>query len=78
MYHSTGKITGSDMRKCVCCGGWFIDFNDSTYRFYELPDNSDINLENAVFPIVVKLNWSVVNQPCLGDEIAISSIKKVE
>jgi len=53
-YLSTGTIIGADARECICCGGYFIDINDSTYRFSELPEPNDIDLINAVFPIFVK------------------------
>lgn len=74
-YLSDGTITGADARECICCGGYFIDINDSTYRFYELPEPNDIDLINAVFPIFVKLDWAKADFVCLGDEIKIFRIK---
>ncbi|MGA2822780.1 MAG: hypothetical protein ABSE72_04570 [Bacteroidales bacterium] len=71
-----GKITGSDPRECICCGGYFIDINKSTYRFYELPENSGIDLKNAKFPICVELDWKKVEPGCIGDEIIIEEIEK--
>ncbi len=70
-YESVGIITGEDVRYCACCGGYFIDIEDITYRFFEIP-NDKISLE--VFPVFVKLNWSVDSDPCLGDEIIIEQI----
>ena len=71
-----GKITGSDPRECMCCGGYYIDINKSTYRFYELPENCGIDLRNAKFPICVELDWKKVDPGCLGDEIIIKEIVK--
>ncbi|HSP87344.1 MAG TPA: hypothetical protein VLN45_04375 [Ignavibacteriaceae bacterium] len=70
-----GVITGVDIRECACCGGYFIDIEDNTYRFYELPANSNIDLSNADFPIHVKIYWKV-DETCLGDEIKVLSIEK--
>ena len=59
-FESTGLIIGPDLRFCACCGGWLIqvDQQENFYNFGELPENSDINLDGATFPIEVQLNWS--------------------
>lgn len=75
-YKNDGTITGYDTRECSCCGGFFIDIENDTYRFYTLPDNSDLNLENPVFPINVQLDWTNDANACLGDEIVVLKIKK--
>jgi len=74
-FMSNGTISGIDFRKCSCCGGYFIDINDSTYRFYTLPTGSEVTLENPVFPIYVKLDWAKADTVCLGDEIKVLNIK---
>jgi len=74
-YMSNGTITGIDFRECFCCGGYFIDINDSTYRFFTVPTGSDVSLENPVFPIYVELDWAMADTVCLGDEIKIINIK---
>jgi hypothetical protein len=74
-FMSNGIISGIDFRKCSCCGGYFIDINDSTYRFYTLPTGSEVTLENPVFPIYVKLDWAKADAVCLGDEIKVLNIK---
>ena len=74
-YLSDGTITGVDIRECICCGGFFIDIRDSTYRFYDLPGGSNLNLTNAKFPIYVKLDWVKADSTCLGDEIKVIRIK---
>ena len=73
---SDGTITGYDTRECACCGGFFIEIDNVTYRFYDVPPNSELNLQNPTFPIYVKLDWTKDADACLGDEIIVSRIEK--
>jgi len=73
---SDGTITGYDTRECACCGGFFIDIENVTYRFYDVPANSNLNLENPTFPIYVKLDWAKDANACLGDEILVLRIEE--
>jgi hypothetical protein len=75
-YASTGIITGIDDRECICCGGYFIEIADSTYRFYNIPPGSKLNLENPDFPVYVKLDWHEDPDACLGDEIIVERIER--
>jgi hypothetical protein len=75
-YMNKGTITGIDMNLCMCCGGWFIEIDNATYRFQKLPDKCDLNLENEPFPVIVKLDWEKEKNPCLGDEIIVKRIVK--
>jgi hypothetical protein len=75
-YMNNGTITGIDFRECACCGGYFIDISDSTYRFFDLPAGSEVKLENPVFPIYVRLDWAKADTVCLGDEIKVIRIEK--
>jgi len=72
-----GTITGPDFRKCMCCGGWFINIKKEQYRFYKLPKGSDLDLTTESFPIEVQLNWEKDTTACMGDEIIIKEIKKL-
>ena len=74
-FMNEGKITGYDMRMCMCCGGYYIDINSNTYRFYDLPENSGIDLTNATLPIYVELDWKKVEPGCLGDEIIVEGLE---
>ena len=75
-YQSNGIITGPDMRECICCGGYFIEIDDSTYNFDILPASSSINLETDTFPINVSLDWAF-DRDCGGIEyIEIIKIAK--
>ena len=75
-YESSGIITGQNLGMCPCCGGWFIDIDNTTYRFYNIPENSNIDLENLTYPINVELNWEPKNVQCMGDEIVVEEIVK--
>jgi hypothetical protein len=74
-YESEGIITGIDDRECSCCGGYFIEISDSTYRFDTIPPGSNLKLQNADFPISVKLDWHEDPNACLGDEIIVERIE---
>jgi hypothetical protein len=78
-FESTATISGLDMTLCACCGGWVININgqESEKRFSELPQNSNIDLQNATFPLSVQLNWSESDEYC-GKGISIESIELVE
>ena len=73
-YQNTGIITGPDYSMCMCCGGWLIEIDNTTYRFYELPEGSDFNLEKPTYPIMVKLNWKMKDPTCMGDEIVLEDV----
>ena len=73
---SNGTITGLDVRECACCGGFFIEIDNVTYRFYDEPANSELNLENPTFPIYVRLEWANDANACLGDEIIVFRIEE--
>ena len=75
-FESTAVITGPDIRDCICCGGYFIELNDSVYNFDTLPPSSQINLSEETFPITVNLDW-LYDRKC-GDiqYIEITRIEK--
>jgi hypothetical protein len=57
-----GIITGSDARKCVCCGGLMINFDGETQPYtgdFKLIDNAaDLGIsESDKFPIYAKVQW---------------------
>ncbi len=61
-----GQIIGQDFRKCSCCGGWFLQTADTTFMFISLPEGSDIDLQNATFPIPVKFDYIPDSSICNG------------
>lgn len=75
-YKSTGLITHADFRECMCCGGWFIKIDTNTYRFYNLPDSSNMNLDKETLPLQVELDWKFPVSPCMDDLITVIRIRK--
>jgi len=65
-YESTGQILGLDLALCACCGSWLIQIEgeESPYQFVALPQDSDIDLTTANFPIDVQLNWELATTGC--------------
>ena len=64
-FKSEGIILGPDIRMCICCGGWLIKIDTVTYNFNELPAGSRIDLQTAIFPLKVKLDWQISDpSPC--------------
>ncbi len=65
-------ITGPDYRKCMCCGGWFIEIDNVQYNISTIPDDSQINLEKETFPLAVLVSF---NKRTTGCENIIDIIK---
>lgn len=79
-FKSRGLITGPDFRKCsnICCGGWWIEIEGKTYRFLELPANTDVRLTEANYPIPVRLSWSIApeGRDCYDPLIVVHAIMR--
>lgn len=75
-YRSFGTITGYDMTKCGCCGGWIINIDDVSYLTDSIPDYSSFNIAEETFPIAVKLDWQMNEKGCLN-KITVQRIKKI-
>lgn len=73
---TSAVITGQDFRKCWCCGGWFIEIGSDTFRFKELPAGAKIDLDDAAFPLPVKVKWKLQTDPCMSDLIDIQEIEQ--
>jgi len=74
-YQDTGTVIGFDYRKCMCCGGYFIEINKDTLRFDLMPENQIINFDSIGFPVEVYLDWHHKDPKCLGEEILVDRIK---
>ena len=60
MKEGSAELIGIDFRKCASpfCGGWFIEIEGDTLKFFEMPDETDIEFnENLEFPIPVNVVW---------------------
>jgi hypothetical protein len=75
-YQSSGKITGPDLRMCICCGGWQIVIDNETYNFDTLTAESGIDLQKETFPVFVKLDWKMRSSSGCLKWIDIQKIKK--
>lgn len=69
-------ITGVDYRECVCCGGWFIEIGEETLRAMNLPEAFVQSFDAEDLPLPVYLEWRPVENPCLGDEIKVTCIRR--
>ena len=73
-----GIITEIDDRDCACCGGWLINIGKETFRFYDIPKNSEMKLNAENLPMEVELKWEKQENACMGDEINVLYIRKNE
>ena len=78
-YKSYGTITGADPTMCACCGGWFINIENTQYRIVSMPDNFALELEKETFPVTVRLDWQLITTGCPSEfnRIAVSRIRKI-
>jgi hypothetical protein len=77
-FQSKAQIGEADLRKCSCCGGYFITIDGEQYRFLALPVNSGINLETEPRPVNVELNWHrEATGNCSNELIVIEDIRKL-
>lgn len=68
-------ITSQDYRRCYCCGGYYIKIGQETYRYLPFSSvNGTVFPENDL-PRLVWVQWQKDPDPCLGDEIIITSIR---
>lgn len=74
-YQTHGEIVGVDYSLCSCCGGWLVEYvaedDDGveitrTTNFYKLPNGSNIDLENATFPVPVKFDYHFDKTGCMS------------
>jgi hypothetical protein len=78
-YRYTGYIIGQDLALCPCCGNWIIKINgiENNFQTIEIPDNLNLNLIDAIFPIPIKLNWHLDQNSVCGyiiiDDIALNN-----
>lgn len=73
-YESEGLITGYDLRLCACCGGFFIEIDDTVYRG-DLPDGHGLDTSAENMPLAVYLDWEIITPSCEENMILISAIE---
>jgi len=72
-------LTATDYTACICCGGIFMDINNTNYRLVKWPSSFDITGKS--FPIKVQLTWRVINEVCAdfnGALVEASEIKMIQ
>ena len=72
-------LTAADYAACICCGGIFMDIDNTKYRLVKWPSSFDITGKS--FPIKVQLTWRVINEPCAnfnGALVEASEIKVIQ
>lgn len=74
-YMDTGTVFGMDYRKCMCCGGWFIEIDQDTLRFDVMPEEYTLNFDSLGYPVEVYIDWHHKDPKCLGDEIVVERMK---
>ncbi len=74
-YQDSGTVIGMDYRKCMCCGGWFIEIDKDTLRFDVLPEEVSINFDSIGYPVEVYLDWHHKDPKCMDDEIIVDRIE---
>ena len=73
---NNATILGADYRMCASCGGWFIEIERDTFRFFEVPSNSNVDLNSASFPLQVDAKWRELEDECMNDLIEVTSLKR--
>ena len=68
-------ITGVDMRKCLCCGGWFIKIDSVEYNFATIPEGAEVNLNTESLPLTVLIQYNLRTEGCTNI-IDITRMKK--
>jgi hypothetical protein len=74
--YDNGVVTGPDMGACACCGGYFIEINNTHYEFWTIPGDCNIDFKNATFPIAVKVEWKKDSIGCKPNLITVTSLRK--
>jgi len=72
-FKSRGEIYSIDPTMCGCCGGWLIKIDDVVgYHFDGIPENSNFSLSFDSLPIIVNLDWQLINN--VNQELKIRKI----
>ena len=75
-------ITGFDYRKCACCGGLVINFQNRTNSYegeFRLISNDPAEFgitDSTAFPVYMKVRWEHDMTRCSGNYIKILEFQK--
>ncbi len=75
---SKGTILSLDTSECACCGGYLIEIDGESniYNIITLPEGNDLNIDNASYPLDVRLNWDQNVSRFCSNQITVSAISK--
>ncbi len=62
----TGKVIGYDYTLCACCGGWLVEYADTLFRFYTVPEEDELQdwINKYSFPITIRFDDENLMSPC--------------
>lgn len=76
-FQSEGVITQRDVRKCYCCGGWFIEIEGNTWLADLTAEQTEaLGLDETALPVPVQLDWEKPEKPCLANKIIVTRIQR--
>jgi hypothetical protein len=63
---SHGKIVGYDLTLCACCGGYVIEIDGETYRFFDedIQGTNPLDAWTMNYPVYVLIEWSPKTGAC--------------
>lgn len=76
-YESTGTITERDYRKCMCCGGYFLEIDGKQYNFEKSELPGDFTFDDTLMPLQVELNFEPKADDCSDSGVNWITILKI-
>lgn len=75
-YQSEGVITDYITADC---GGYMIEIDETTYRFLDedLPEDTFFNIADVIFPVPVRVSWSLKDNDCSQNRIKIHKLELI-
>lgn len=76
-YENSGTITEKDSRKCMCCGGYIVEINETQYHFEkaELPD--EFTFDDNQMPLKIEPDYKLKNDDCSNSGINWITVSKI-
>lgn len=75
---SGGVILGYDYRKCICCGGWWIEIKSDTLRILNMPSDFNNILMDEEMPVSVLLDWKDMEDGCGEASDELIEVKSIQ
>ena len=76
MKFSKGTIKGYDLTLCGCCGGYLIEIDGETFRFFDedIQGNNPFTSGDMDYPVHVLIEWSPKTGECAGMRINVQKV----